>query len=358
MHGQKLSVNERHQTDPATLTLRDEDLMKEQDEGAAMGRCSGIYVSLVTPVYNEEECVEELYLKVRQVLDTVGRPYEMIFVDDGSQDGSYPLLKHLAEQDQRVRVIRFTRNFGQTAAMAAGVDHAVGEVIITIDADLQNDPEDIPILLERIEQGADVVSGWRRDRQDAAVSRKLPSWAANHLVSRFSGLKLHDYGCTLKAYRTRNIKRISLYGEMHRFIPALIVREGGRVEELPVRHHSRTRGTSKYGLGRVFRVFLDLFLLKFMSGYATRPIHFFGSFALVCMGMGCVAGLATVYQRYVVGLPGVNLLPLVLLTMFLLIMGVQTILIGLLAEIGIRTYYESQDKKPYVVDNVLNSGSR
>ena len=311
-------------------------------------------ISVVSPIYNERECVQELFDRLKSVLGRLGKPFEIIFVDDGSTDGSFALLNALAQRDPLVRVIRFTRNFGQTAAMAAGINLARGATIVTIDGDLQNDPDDIPLLLAEIDKGADVVSGWRKDRQDATISRKLPSVAANVLVSKFSGLRLHDYGCTLKAYRARNIKRISLYGEMHRFLPALVVREGGRVVEIPVRHHPRTTGSSNYGLGRVFRVFFDLFLLKFISGYATRPIHFFGFFALLCFALGAVVGCITVYDRYVLDFAGVSLLPLVLLTMFLLIAGGNIILIGLLGEIGIRTYYESQQKDPYVIDFILN----
>ncbi|MBT7913531.1 glycosyltransferase family 2 protein [Candidatus Bathyarchaeota archaeon] len=316
------------------------------------------YLSLVTPVFNEKDCLVELYGQVKKVLKELNRTYEIIFVDDGSQDGSFALMKELAEKDPAVRVVRFSRNFGQTAAMAAGIDCARGEVIVTIDADLQNEPEDIPLLLDHFEKGADVVSGWRKDRHDEFLRRKLPSLIANRLVSKFGGLKLHDYGCTLKAYRAKNIKRIALYGEMHRFLPALVVREGGNVVEVPVRHHPRTLGQSKYGLERVFKVFLDLFLLKFISGYATRPIHFFGFFAFLLFGLGTIAGGVTFYNRYILGLPGVNLLPLVMLTMFLLTAGGQTILIGLLGEIGIRTYYESQQKKPYVIDEIVGEENR
>lgn len=311
-------------------------------------------ISVVSPIYNETESLQQLYDRIKSVLEQLDQPYEIIFVDDGSTDGSFSRLKEIAQRDPLVRVIKFTRNFGQTSAMAAGINLAAGETIVTMDGDLQNDPVDIPLLLAEIDKGADVVSGWRKERQDAILSRKLPSAVANLLVSKFSGLKLHDYGCTLKAYRARNIKRISLYGEMHRFLPALVVREGGRVVQVPVRHLPRTTGSSNYGLGRVFRVFFDLFLLKFISGYATRPIHFFGFFALLCFALGAVVGCITAYDRYVLDYPGVSLLPLVLLTMFLLIAGGNIILIGLLGEIGIRTYYESQQKDPYVIDFILN----
>ena len=312
------------------------------------------YISLVVPVYNEQGNLADLYAQVKVVLDKLGKSYEIIFVDDGSRDSSYEILKNIAQDDRTISVIRFAGNFGQTAAMAAGFNHARGEIIVTIDADLQNDPEDIPVLLDKIEEGADVASGWRKNRQDAVLSRKIPSWCANRLVSKFGGVRLHDFGCTLKAYRAKNIKRISLYGEVHRFLPALLKREGAEVVEVPVRHHPRTRGVSKYGLERIFKVFLDLFLLKFISGYATRPLHFFGFFALILMGLGCITGTITVYERYVVGFSGLNLLPLLMLTMLFLVMGANTILIGLLGEIGIRTYYESQNKKPYVVDHVLD----
>lgn len=319
-------------------------------------RDGGMQFSVVVPVYNEEGCLGELVSRLRDVLGQLGDPYELIFVDDGSTDGSFDILQEAAEQDPRIRAIRFTRNFGQTPAIAAGIHHARGTYIVLLDGDLQNLPEDIPLLVRTIhEQGVAVVSGWRKDRQDDVLTRKIPSWCANRLVSWFSGVRLHDFGCSLKVYRASFLKRISLYGEMHRFLPALIAREGGRVMEVPVRHQARTTGTSKYGLERVEKVLLDLFLLKFMAGFATRPIHYFGRFGIRFILAGGLIGAFTVYQRYYAHIEGLSLLPLLMLTLFLLIVGLQTILMGLLAEIGIRTYHECQPDKPiYVIAETLN----
>jgi glycosyltransferase involved in cell wall biosynthesis len=314
----------------------------------------GMLVSVVLPVFNEQDSLPELHERLSGVLRTCGRDYEIILVDDGSRDNSFPVLTRIAEADPHVRVIKFTRNFGQTHAMAAGIDLSKGDVIVTMDADLQNDPQDIPRLLDELEKGYDCVSGWREQRQDRLWTRKLPSWAANWLISFIFGVPLHDYGCSLKAYSARFLKSISLYGEMHRFVPALIAWQGGRVSEIPVQHHARTRGISKYGLGRVPKVILDVILLKFMSGFSTRPLHFFGAIGLVAMAGGGAVGVTTWYYRYVLDFRGVDLLPLVLLTMLLLIMGGHSILMGLIAEINIRTYYECQDKKPYVTDRVIN----
>lgn len=315
-----------------------------------------IKLSLVAPLYQEEECLPELIRRLDAAFAGMNEPYELIFIDDGSRDRSFDILREAAQANRRIRAVRFTRNFGQTPALAAGIDLARGELIVTIDSDLQNAPEDIPMLISILrEKKMDVVSGWRKDRQDRIVTRKIPSWCANHLVSWFSGLQLHDYGCALKVYRASFLKRISLYGEMHRFIPALVVREGGKVLEVPVSHHARQMGKSKYGLERVEKVFLDLFLLKFMSGFSTRPIHFFGRFGLRMILGGGIIGLYTIYQRMYTEIQGLLLLPLVLLTMLLLIIGLQTILMGLLAEIGIRTYHEcQQDKNIYVIAETVN----
>ncbi len=309
---------------------------------------------MVLPVLNEEESLPELYEQLTSVLRSSGIEYEVIFVDDGSRDRSFQVLTGFSETDQRVRVVRFTRNFGQTYAMAAGIDLSRGDVIVTMDADLQNDARDIPRLLKELAKGYDCVSGWREQRQDRLWTRKLPSWVANWLISSVFGVALHDYGCSLKAYSARFLKSISFYGEMHRFVPALIAWQGGKVSEIPVKHHARTRGVSKYGLGRVPKVILDVILLKFMSGFAARPLQLFGAIGLVGMVAGAGVGLMTWYYRYVLSYRGVDLLPLVLLTMLLFIMGGHSILIGLIAEINIRTYYECQDKKPYVVDCILN----
>lgn len=315
-----------------------------------------IHLSVVVPVHNEEGCLGELIRRLGAAMAEIGDPYELIFVDDGSTDGSFHILREAATGDPRIRAIRFTRNFGQTPAISAGIDIARGTYIVLLDADLQNLPEDIPPLVQTIrEQGVDVVSGWRKERQDDVITRKIPSWCANRLVSWFSGVRLHDFGCSLKVYRASFLKRISLYGEMHRFLPALVAREGGRVMEVPVRHQARTTGHSKYGLERVEKVFLDLFLLKFMAGFATRPIQFFGRFGMRFILAGGLIGMFTVIQRCYFNIEGLYLLPLVMLTMFLLIVGLQTILMGLHAEIGIRIYHECQpDKKTFVIAEELN----
>jgi len=311
-------------------------------------------VSLVIPVYNERENLQELYRSVKGVLEKSCARYEIIFVDDGSTDGSFGLLEKLSLNDNRVRVIKFIKNFGQTAAMMAGIHIARENVIVTMDGDLQNDAEAIPELTAKLEEGFDLVCGWRVNRKDAFITRKLPSFIANKIISWVSGVNLHDYGCTLKAYRANLIKSINLYGEMHRFIPALVAIEGGRVTELPVKHYPRTKGKSKYGMERILKVMLDLFVIKFMSGYSTRPIHFFGYFGSASIVLGIIVGSFLLYQRYVLGLLGINLLPLILLSMLLILLGAQTILIGLLAEMDKRTYYETQQKKTYIIDRILN----
>jgi glycosyltransferase involved in cell wall biosynthesis len=243
-------------------------------------------LSVVIPAYNEEENVPILYEKLKKVLDSLGEDYEIIFVDDGSTDGTYQRLKQLAEKDSRLKVIRFKRNYGQTAAMSAGFEHAKGDVIITMDADLQNDPEDIPILLEKLKEGYHVVSGWRKDRKDPFLSRKLPSMIANWLISKITGVHLHDYGCTLKAYRAEVVKDLELFGDMHRFLPALTKRGGAKITEVVVRHHPRMFGKSKYGIGRTVRVLLDIMLVKFLNEYINKPLYMFGSVGFLLLVLG------------------------------------------------------------------------
>lgn len=312
----------------------------------------GVDLSIVVPVYNEEESVEELYRAVTATCSELGRPYEMIVVDDGSKDDTYAVLKRLAAEDPRLKVIHFGRNFGQTAAMSAGFDYARGEVIMPLDGDLQNDPLDIPVLLEKLEEGYDVVSGWRVGRQDNLV-RRIPSRAANWLIGRVTGVRLHDYGCTLKAYRAHVIKETRLYGEMHRFLPALAYDEGARITELPVRHHPRLRGSSKYGIGRTAKVFLDLMTVKFLSDYGTKPIYVFGGGGIVLCAGGVAAGVLALYQKYANGVY-VYRNPVILIAVFLFLLGFSFILMGLLAELIIRTYHESQSKPIYRVREVQN----
>jgi len=310
-------------------------------------------LSVVVPIYFEEDNIKPLYEAITAALNPTGLSYEIICVDDGSGDNSFPLLKELAATDQRLRVIRFRRNFGQTAAMAAGFEAARGAVIVPMDGDLQNDPADIPLLLEKIAEGYDVVSGWRKDRQDTFINRKLPSIIANGLISRLTDVHLHDYGCTLKAYRREVLEGIGLYGEMHRFVPALASRIGARVAELPVRHHPRLHGTSKYGISRTVRVVLDLLTVKFLLSYATKPIQLFGKWGIYSLILACGTGGATVYMKLFAN-TSMNRNPLLILTAFLLFMGIQFITLGLLGELNARTYYESQGKPTYSVRERLN----
>jgi glycosyltransferase involved in cell wall biosynthesis len=310
-------------------------------------------LSVVVPIYNEEENIFPLYERITEALTSEKLAYELILVDDGSADHSYKLLQELASKDQRVKVIRFRRNFGQTAAMAAGFDAARGEVVFPMDGDLQNDPTDIPRLLAKIKEGYDVVSGWRKDRQDTFINRKLPSMIANGLISRLTGVHLHDYGCTLKAYRREVLDGINLYGEMHRFVPALASQFGAKVTEIPVKHHPRLHGASKYGISRTVRVVLDLMTVKFLLQYSTKPIQLFGKWGIYTLMAGFLSGAMTIYMKLFEHM-SMNRNPLLILTAFLLFMGIQFIVLGLLGELNARTYYEAQGKPIYVVREKLN----
>ncbi|MFZ3207813.1 MAG: glycosyltransferase family 2 protein [Geobacteraceae bacterium] len=312
-------------------------------------------LSIVVPIYNEEENIPLLVETISAALADSRLDYELILVDDGSGDGSFSLLKGIAETEPRVRVIRFRRNFGQTAAMAAGFDAATGRVVVPMDGDLQNDPADIPRLLARINEGYDVVSGWRKERRDTFINRRLPSILANGIISAMTGLRLHDYGCTLKAYRREVLEGINLYGEMHRFVPALASQVGARVTELPVRHHPRLYGKSKYGISRTMRVVLDLMTVKFLLTYSTKPIQLFGKWGIYTFLAGVLSGGATVYMKLFEQV-NMNRNPLLVLTGFLLFMGVQFIVLGLLGELNARTYYEAQGKPIYVVKEKINFG--
>jgi glycosyltransferase involved in cell wall biosynthesis len=309
--------------------------------------------SVVVPLLNEEENLEALYSQLDHALSGLGKTYELIFIDDGSSDGSFAILQELAERDSHVRLIQLRRNFGQTAAFSAGFDCARGEVIITMDADLQNDPADIPMLLERMEEGYDIVSGWRVHRQDQFLKRRLPSKIANALISRLTGVKLHDYGCSLKAYRRDVIKGLRLYGEMHRFIPALASWMGVRVAEVPVNDRQRKFGKSKYGISRTLRVFLDLITVRFMLSYSTRPLHIFGGLGLICFAAGFIIGLYLTFVKLALG-QDIGTRPLLLLAVLLVILGVQMVSMGLLAEMITRTYHEAQDKPIYVIREQLD----
>lgn len=311
-------------------------------------------VSIVVPVFNESENLERLHLAIHEMLATLDRRSEVIFIDDGSTDDSYATLRRLAERDPRVKVIRFRRNFGQTAAFAAGFELARGATIVTLDADLQNDPADIPALLDQIDTGYDIVSGWRVGRQDALFTRRVPSTIANSLISFVTGVKLHDYGCSLKAYRREVVENIRLYGEMHRFIPAVASGLGVRIAEVPVHHSARQFGRSKYGISRTIRVLLDLLTVKFLLQYMTRPLHVFGLPGMVCLAAGIAIGTYLSSLRLFFG-EGLADRPLLLLAVVLTLLGVQFIIMGLLGEVVVRTYYESQGKRTYAIRDVLGS---
>lgn len=310
-------------------------------------------ISIVVPIYNEQENVASVYAAITSALQDAGCSYEIIMVDDGSSDGSYRELTRLAAEDDALKVIRFRRNFGQTAAMSAGFDYAKGDIIIPMDGDLQNDPADIPRLVAKIHEGFDVVSGWRRDRKDTFISRKIPSLLANALISRQTGVHLHDYGCTLKAYRREVLDGINLYGEMHRFVPALASQFGAKVTELPVNHFPRLHGVSKYGISRTMRVVLDLMTVKFLMSYSTKPIQLFGKWGIYTILAGFTTGTMTLYMKIFENF-SMNRNPLLILTAFLLFMGVQFVVLGLLGELNARTYFESQGKPIYVVKDRLN----
>lgn len=309
-------------------------------------------ISVVVPLYNEEENIHLLYEELKDVLDTMPEQAEIVFVDDGSSDNTMARLESIQANDDHVRVVSLRRNFGQTAAMTAGFDHARGGIIITMDGDLQNDPHDIPQLVAKLNEGYDVVTGWRYDRQDPFLSRRLPSQLANRLISRVTGVGLHDYGCTLKAFRREVIDNINLYGEMHRFIPAIASGMGISFTEVKVNHRPRRFGTSKYGISRTIRVVLDLITVKFMLSYATRPLHVFGTVGVVSSLLGVLIALVMTVQRQLYGVALANR-PLLLLAILLIFMGIQFITIGLLAELVVRTYHESQKKPIYYVRKVL-----
>jgi glycosyltransferase involved in cell wall biosynthesis len=310
-------------------------------------------ISVVIPLLNEEESIPHLYRALTDAMDAYGRSYEMIIVDDGSRDRSFALLKAIAEEDPRLTVVQLRRNFGQTAAFAAGFAEARGEVVITMDADLQNDPRDVPLLMAKIDEGYDIVSGWRKDRQDRFWDRRLPSMIANQLISNVTDVQLHDYGCSLKAYRRDVLQHVRLYGELHRFIPALASQVGGTVTEVAVNHHARQFGSSKYGIGRTIRVMLDLITVWFLGTYATRPIHVFGTMGLVSAAMGFLIGFYLTFLKVFFD-QDIGTRPLLLLAVLLVVIGVQLITMGLIGEMVIRTYYESQAKPIYHVRRTVN----
>jgi glycosyltransferase involved in cell wall biosynthesis len=313
-------------------------------------------LSVIVLVYNEVESIDALHDELTGVLAGLDVSYEVLYIDDGSRDGSTEKMAELAHHDPHVRVVSFRRNFGQTAAVQAGIDNSHGEILVFLDGDMQNDPHDIPRLLERLDEGYDVVSGWRKDRKDEA-SRVLPSKIANWVIARVTGLPLNDFGCTLKAYRREVIEEVKLYGEMHRFIPVYASWVGARITELPVNHRQRVFGHSKYSLSRTSRVLLDLITVKLLGSYSTKPIYFFGFAAFGLWALALVFAAVVIIQRLLPPYPYAHNNPLLLLAVFLGIVGVQLILMGLLAELSIRTYHESQGKSVYVVREVIEGQS-
>lgn len=305
-------------------------------------------LSLFLPVLDEEENLRPMHAKIQEALESLGKTAEVIYVDDGSTDKSLQILKELAAEDSRVRVISLRRNYGQTAAMSAGIDAAQGDILIPMDADLQNDPKDIARLLDKLNEGYDVVSGWRKNRKDKLVMRKIPSWIANSIISKIGGVPLHDYGCSLKAYRRDVIQDVKLYGEMHRFIPIYASWAGARVTEIPVDHHARTMGKSKYGISRTMKVVFDLITIKFMASYQTKPIYVFGMFGMLAFLLSIIAGIWALFLKLFEGKSFIST-PLPIVTVVMLAISVQFFLMGLLAELLVRTYHESQDKRIYAV---------
>jgi glycosyltransferase involved in cell wall biosynthesis len=308
-------------------------------------------ISVVVPMRNESPNVAELYREMTAALAAFGRPYEIIAIDDGSTDDTFQLLSKLQQQDERLRVIRFRRNFGQTAAFAAGFAHARGRYVVTSDGDLQNDPADIPRMIQALEKGPDIVAGWRRERKDPFFNRRLPSMIANWIISHATGVKLHDYGCSLKAFRAEVVKPMKLYGEMHRFLPAIASEQGVIIEEQIVNHRPRVHGNSKYGISRTVRVVLDLMTVKFLLSYSTRPLQIFGLWGFA---MGLAGTLVCTYLAYLkyFGQQGIGDRPLLLFGILLISTGVQLVTLGLLAELQARTYHESQNKPVYVIREI------
>ncbi len=338
----------------------DEEAILVSNEQLAANRVKNPALSVFLPVYNEESNLPPLHAKLDEALKALGRTAEIIYVDDGSTDGSLKVLRELARLDNRVRVVALRRNYGQTAAMAAGIDAACGDVLIPMDADMQNDPADIARLLEKLDEGYDVVSGWRKNRQDKLITRKIPSMLANRLISWIGGVPLHDYGCSLKAYRRESIEDVRLYGEMHRFIPIYASWAGARVAEIPVEHHARTMGKSKYGLSRTLKVVFDLMTIKFMASYQTKPLYIFGSAGMLTFFISFLSGLFALLMKFISWPKHADFVqtPLPVMAMVILVLGIQFFLMGLLAEMLVRTYHESQAKSIYAVRERIGFGKQ
>lgn len=316
-----------------------------------------IQMSIVIPVFNESENIKPLMIKLDEVLNKIGGNYEIIMVDDGSTDDSFEVMRELSERYNNLRIIRFRRNFGQTSAFSAGFDLAKSDIIVTLDADLQNDPADIPKLLEELDNGYDIVSGWRKKRCDDFLTRQLPSRIANYIISKFTGVPLHDYGCSLKAYRSEVIKNIKLYGEMHRFIPAVASWMGVQVSEVEVDHAPRVSGKSNYGIMRTVRVLLDLITVKFLLGYSTKPIQIFGLFGIVSFLLGLIIAAYLSVTKIFLGHP-LSDRPILLMAALLIIFGVQLCSIGLIGEMLVRNYYETNDKPTYVIKEIIEAKTK
>ena len=313
-------------------------------------------ISVILPVYNEEENIQEMHAEIDAVMQQMGKDYEIIFINDGSSDLTLKKLIEIQESDLHAVVVEFRRNFGQTAAMSAGFQMARGEVVVSMDSDRQNDPRDIPMMVDKLAEGYDVVAGWRHQRQDGLFLRLIPSKIANKLIGYTTDVKLHDYGCSLKAFRWDIVKQLSMYGEMHRFIPAIASWVGARIAEVKVNHRARTAGVSKYGISRTFRVILDLITVKFMMNYSARPLQFFGAIGLVSTSLGILIGLYLTIQKLFFAV-GIGDRPLLLLAVLLVFIGLQFITSGLLAEMMTRTYHESQDKPTYTIRKIYGRDS-
>src|ERR1700730_266571 len=338
------------------MSVYEKELLKTQPPRVPAANGDAPDISVFLPVLNEEPNLRPLHEKLDRALVQLGRSSEIIYVDDGSTDGSLEVLREIAGRDPRVRVIALRRNYGQTPAMAAGIDAARGEVLIPMDADLQNDPADIVRLLEKIDEGYDVVSGWRKNRQDKLFTRKIPSMLANRIISWIGGVPLHDYGCSLKAYRRESLADVHLYGEMHRFIPIYASWSGARVTEIPVEHHARIMGNSKYGLSRTIKVIFDLMTIKFMASYQTKPLYVFGGVGLLTLFASFLCAVLAFLMKYASWPHHADFIqtPLPVLTMVMLVLGIQFFLMGLLAEMLVRTYHESQAKRIYAVRERIN----